>query len=227
MTATAHAWIVYDGTERPIGLVSYDLSTDTVLGIRTDLVDERPDWVSMSVTGRYVVAAHDAGTFVYDAELGNRRLVTPALEHSDLALAADGTDRYVFIDFTSDPETGGWLTSVDLATLDRVTIFDAYDQANTSMHISGKGYEKPGWVVVSTYNCKVPGAWTCDKVMAVELAANGRVLNLAHTYNCGDNYWTETHAVVNRSFSRVYFNSDGGSCGTDAEVYRVDVAPFD
>ncbi len=221
-----YAWILHDDSEQPIGLVSYDLATDHILGITTDLVDDRIDWVSASVTGRYVVAGHAAGTFVYDADLGNRRLVTAALEHSDLALAADGTDRYVYIDFTSNPDTGGWLTSVDLATLDRVTIFDAFDQANTSMHISGKGYEKPGWVVVSTYNCKVPGAWTCEKVMAVELVANGRVLNLAHTYNCGDNYWTETHAVVNRAFTRIYFNSDAGSCGIDAEVYRLDVPAF-
>jgi hypothetical protein len=221
-----YAWIIYDRSEQPIGLVSYDLANDRVLGITTDLVDDQIDWVSTSATGRYIVAGHNAGTFVYNDDLTNRRLVTAALEHSDLALGADGGDRYVFIDFSADPETGGWLTSVDLRTLDRVKIFDAYAQANTSMHISGKGYGKPGWVVVSTYNCKVPGAWTCEKVMAVELAENGRVLNLAHTYNCGDNYWTETHAVVNRAFTRVYFNSDSGSCGIDAEVYRLDVPPF-
>ena len=85
--------------------------------------------------------------------------------------------------------------------------------------------DRPGWVVVSTYNCKDPGAWTCDKVFAVEIAT-GETLNLAHTYNCGNNYWTEAHAVVNRSFTRVYFNSDGGSCGIDAEVYELTLPDF-
>ena len=61
--------------------------------------------------------------------------------------------------------------------------------------------------------------------MAVELAT-GLVVNLAHTYNCGDDYWTETHAVVNRSFTRIYFNSDAGSCGIDAEVYELTVPPL-
>ena len=102
-----------------------------------------------------------------------------------------------------------------------------YGGANTSIHVSGKGYNKPGWVVVSSYNCKNLGAWTCEKVMAVEIAEAGRVLNLAHTYNCGTNYWTEPHAVVNRDFTRIYFNTDHGSCGIDAEVMMLTVPDFD
>ena len=52
------------------------------------------------------------------------------------------------------------------------------------------------------------------------------VVQLAHTYNCGADYWTETHAATNRDLTRVWFNSDGGSCGIDAEVYRLDVPPL-
>ena len=39
--------------------------------------------------------------------------------------------------------------------------------------------------------------------------------------NCGDNYWTETHVVVNRSFTRIYFNSDAGSRGIDGGGLRI------
>ena len=60
----------------------------------------------------------------------------------------------------------------------------------------------------------------------MELAEEGRLLNLAHTYNAGDSYWTEPHAVVNRDFTRVYFNSDGGSGGIDAEVYELTLPSF-
>jgi len=137
-----------------------------------------------------------------------------------MALAADGTDSYVYIDFSADRD-GGWLVAVDLATLQRTRLVDLYNDANTSIHVSGKGYDRPGWVVVSTYNCKVPGAWSCEKVMLVDIGGTDRAYDLAHTYNCGDGYWTETHAVVNRSFTRVYFNSDAGSCGIDAEVYEL------
>ena len=223
-----YAWLVYDSSEQIVGIVTYDLARDQVLGIlpANELPDAgRLDALSMSPTGNYVVTQHGDGTYVYDADLTDERLIFAGGEHSDIALGADGRDVYVYIDFTAG-SNGGWLVAVDLETLTSSLIFDLYQQANTSIHISGKGYGKPGWVVASTYNCHAGFAWSCFKVMAVELAPNGRVLNLAHTYNCGASYWTETHAVVNRDFTRVYFNSDGGSCGIDAEVYLIDVPDF-
>lgn len=221
-----YAWLIYDGNERQIGIVSYDLASDRILGTTSDLGGSLVDWSGYSVNGKYVLGGSLSGTYAWDADMTNRRVVTTATEHSDLALDRSGNDAYVYIDFKTGSPTAGWLVSVDLATLERTKIFDVYDDANTSIHISGRGFEKPGWVIVSTYNCKDPGAWTCEKVMAVELAPNGRVVNLAHTYNCGNQYWTETHASVNRSFTRVYFNSDGGSCGIDAEVYQLQVPNF-
>ena len=221
-----HAWMVYNDAEKPIGIVSYDLESDTILG--TTEISESPDvdWVSMSPSGKYVVSSSDAGTHVYNADMSNKRLLTEAIEHSDIGYDADGSEAYVYIDFKNGSATAGWLVSVNMDTLDRTKIFDIYDNASSSVHISTKNYDKPGWALVSSYNCKVPGAWTCDKVFAVELKPNGRILNLAHTYNCGDDYWTETQAVVSRDFSRVYFNSDSGSCGEDAEVFRIDVPEF-
>lgn len=218
------AWTIFDTNERPIGIVSYDVSNDQILGF-LDLADAPDDagpldWVSMSPTGDYVMAGHWNATLVYEADLTNGRRVNNKGDHSDIALAADGTDRYVYIDFSADRD-GGWLVAVDLTTLERTRLVDLYDDANTSIHVSGKGYDRPGWVVVSTYNCKVAGAWSCEKIMLVDIGGTGRIYDLAHTYNCGDGYWTETHAVVNRSFTRVYFNSDAGSCGIDAEVYEL------
>ncbi len=222
-----YAWMVYNSAEKPIGVVTYDLTTDSVLAVTSAIDTSRFDWVSMSPSGKYVVASETNGTYVFDADLSSKRLLTEAIEHSDIGYDKNGRETYVYIDFNSASETAGWLTAVDLQTLERTKIFDIYDNANSSVHVSMKGYDKPGWALISTYNCKVPGAWTCDKVFAVEIAPNGRILNLAHTYNCGDNYWTETHAVVNRSFTRVYYNSDGGSCGIDAEAYRLDVPSFE
>ncbi len=223
-----YAWIIFDGNEDPLGIASFDLATGSIIGTLPLRTDAGPlDWVSASATGEYVVAGHWNGTFVYDAVgLGNGRRLNDKGDHSDIALDAEGGDAYVAIDFSTGPNAG-WLTSIDLDTLEVTRIFSIYGGSNTSVHVSGKGFDRPGWVIVSTYNCKDPGAWTCEKVMAVEMAPGGRVLNLAHTYNCGDNYWTETHAVVNRSFTRVYFNSDGGSCGIDAEVYELTVPAFD
>ncbi len=222
------AWLVYDDDETIIGLVSYELSTDTVLGITSNLLRDAGalDWVSMSPSGQYVLAGFGRGTYAYDVDFGGQRRLSQTGEHSDLAINAAGNDAYVHIDFSAGPD-GGWLLSDDLVTGERSRIFDLYDDANTSIHISGKGYGKPGWAMISTYNCKVDGAWSCGKVMAVELVDDGRILQLAHTHNCGDSYWTETHAVVNRDFSRVYFNTDSGSCGIDAEVMEITVPTFE
>lgn len=220
-----YAWIVYDDNENVLGIVSCDISTTTVLGHLS--VANFPsagflDSVSMSPSGKYVVTSQYEGTYVFDADMTNRKFIYANSEHSDIGIGANGNDVYVWIDFDT-----GWLTSVDLTNPGgRTLIFDIYDQANTSIHISGKGYNKPGWIIASTYSCKVTFAWSCFKVFAVELKQNGRILNLAHTYNCGEEYWTETHAAVNRDFTRVYYNSDGQSCGIDAEVYIVDVPDF-
>lgn len=222
------AWLVYNELEDAIAIVHYDLDANQILGLIDVPTDGGPvDWVSSSISGDYVVVGQWERTDVYDANMTNQRPLNDKAGHSDIALAADGSERYVFIDFSAGVD-GGWLVAVDLTTLERTRLFDLYGtQANTSLHISGKGYNKPGWVVVSTYDCKVDHAWSCDKIMAVELDGDHRVLNLAHAYNCGDDYWTETHAVVNRDFTRIYFNSDGGSCGIDAEVYQLKVPPFD
>ncbi len=231
-----YAWLVYNDREIPIGIVSYEVSTDSLLGVLplTDQWEEnndtqlgRLDWVGTSPSGEYVIAGYWNVTLVFNFDLTNERVVNQKADHSDIAIGADGEDVYVYIDFGATSPDAGFLVAVDLDTLERARLFEVYSGANTSIHISGKGYNKPGWVVVSTYNCKNPGAWSCDKVMAVELVPNARIVNLAHTYNCGVDYWTETQAVVNREFTRVYFNSDGGSCGIDAEVYEVTVPYFD
>ena len=221
-----YAWIVHDATGQPIGLVSYDLAADRILGTRPVRSDVgRLDWVSTSPTGKHVVAGYVNATIVHASDLDDERRINDKADHSDIALDADGRDAYVYIDFSAGID-GGWLVSVDLATLQRTRLIDFYDQANTSVHVSGKGYDKPGWVVVSTYNCKVDGAWSCNKVLAVEMQSDPAIVNLAHTYNCGESYWTETHAVVNRSFTRVYYNSDASRCTTEAEVYELSLPPL-
>jgi hypothetical protein len=215
------AWIVYNDDENPIGIVHYDLATDRILGtIDVDpSVEYRLDWVSSSPTGNHVMAGFWEETLVFDADMSNRRVVVEGGEHSDIALGANGHDVYVWIDFVDS----GWAIATDLETGAETRLFDLYDDANTSIHFSGKAYDTPGWVVASTYSCKENGSpWSCHKVFAVNVHT-AEIVNLAHTYNCGADYWTETLAATNRELSRVWFNSDAGSCGINAEVYRLDV----
>lgn len=208
------AWIVYNGNESILGIVSCDISANTILGSLP--VGQFPnagflDSVTMSPT-KY------EGAYLFNAATTNRRPLFTKSEHSDIGIGLNGKDVYVWIDF----DTPGWLTPIDLSTNPgaRTLIFDLFDQANSSINLSGKGIQQTtDWVIASTYSCKVTFAWSCFKVMAVELVPNGRVLSLAHAYTCGDHYWAETYAAVNRDSTRVYYNSDGQSCGRDARVY--------
>ncbi len=222
-----YAWIVEDDAGVPLGVVSYDLEDDELVGrleLRTD--SGAIDFVSMAPSGDHVVVGYANAVFVYDFELATERLLIGGNHPSDLALNAAGDDVFVVLDFSPGADDG-WLVSIDLATLERTRIFSLYEGGNTSVTISGRGFDKPGWVVMSTYDCKVDEAWTCDKVIAVELVAGGKIVNLAHTYNCAASLWTTPNAVVSRDFSRVYFNSDAGSCGDDAEVYELVVPEFE
>ena len=169
-------------------------------------------------------------------------MIFAGTEHSDLAKLTETTDAYVYVDFGkpltvdggASPDAG-WVVSVNLDTMQRTRMFRIYGGSTTSLHISGKGYDRPGWVVVSSYNCSQAGGYACDKVFAAEMQPNGEILNLAHTYLCEESgvaaedrfqYFTEPHAVVSRDFSHVYFNSNSNNCDRIAEVYRIDVPNF-
>ena len=226
-----YAWFVFDSNEDVVGVVTVDLSNEiadapapVIIGKLSlaDLPAGRADFVSASPTGEHVVLGGEFGIYAYDFDLTNPTKIHDKAEHSDIAINANGQDVYVHVDFSAASETAGWVVSRNLVTGETTRFFDLYDDANTSIHFSGKAYDAPGWIVASTYNCKETAAWSCEKVFAFNVDT-GAIVHLAHTYNCGDSYWTETQAAANRDLSRVYFNSDGGTCGIDAEVYRLDV----
>ncbi len=222
-----HAWIIDDADGQPLGVLSYDLDEQLVVGrasLRTD--SGAVDYVSVSPSGDFVLVAYADATFIYDRQFGAERQLTVGNDNGDFALAADGSEAFVVIDFGPDDDAG-WLLSIDLETLRRTRIFNVFEAGSTSMNISGQAFDRPGWVVVSTSDCKTEGAWTCDKVMAVEMLPDGRIVNLAHTYSCAESTWTKPLAVPSKDFTRVYFNSDSGSCNDDGAVFQLQAPPFD
>jgi len=86
--------------------------------------------------------------------------------------------------------------------------------------VSGLGYDRPGWAVISTHdNDTTSHTWIDDQVFLVELKADGRVLRLAHTYSTVDDeqeldYWAEPHATTNPDITRILFASNRGRSGT-------------
>jgi hypothetical protein len=180
----------------------------------------RPDHVSMSPSGRWLVVSGDNETTAWSRDLTQKKKLRKGGEHSDLAIGPEGHDYYVSIDYDGD----GYIFMLDIDTGVRTDMIRTYiNGAATAMHFSGKGYDKPGWVLVSTYKAGGPPQWYMDKVFVMELAAKPRIYELAsHHSDVKDAYFAEPQATVNRSFTLALFNSNWGVAGSnDVDAYMI------
>lgn len=221
-SANGRYWCLLAQTSdfRTLGVFTYDLQQQRVIGSRA--LSRTPDNVSMSPSGHYCVIADDAkggGTVAWDLEFRDSRQLNGDSQHSDLALGADGQDRYVFVDHGGS----GDLVMVDLASGKRSALLPAWiEGTTTSLHVSGKAFERPGWVVVSTFNHNGREKWLHERVLAVELKAEPRIVNLARHHSHHNGYWTQPQASVNRDFTRIVFNSNWGATSAgDVDVYMI------
>ncbi|MCK6425869.1 MAG: hypothetical protein L6Q75_12330 [Burkholderiaceae bacterium] len=209
-----------------LGVITWDRDTDTILGY-LDTAGDRPDHVSMSPSGNYCVVSGDSarGTVAFSRDFSSQRKLLAKSEHSDIALDANGDDLYVSVDYSTN---AGDVFMTNLRTGVRTVLFPSYVNGTaTAFHFSGKAYKKPGWVVVSSYaDYGTAGRqWLHRKVMAVQLAANPVIYNLAHHRSAVGQYWGEPHASVSNDFSRVIFNSDWGGAATDIDAYMIALRP--
>lgn len=219
------AFMVDDEDFTGLGLIVWDKQADAILGTYDFALKKkgRPDHVSMSLTGDFVVSSWDDGTIAFDRAFTSERRVHHASEHSDLALDGSGNDVYVSVDYQSDR---GDVFMVNLKTGERTVLFPTYLEGTaTALHFSGKAAKRPGWALVSTYGATGSGRkWLHDKVFAVELRANPTILNIAHHHSLYEEYWTEPHAAVNRDFTRILFNSNWDvRSPTDVDAYIVEL----
>lgn len=208
-----------------LGVFVYDLQNQSVLG--THDLSARPDHVSMSASGRWCVISHLAdggGTVAWDRTFSASRPLHATSEHSDLALGPSGEDLFVFVDYQSH---AGDLVMVNLDSGVRTTLFRTYiDGSATAYHVSGKGFSRPGWVLLSTYASSGPQRWLHERIMAVELKAEPTIIPLAHHHSRSHGYWSEPHASVSRDFTRVLFTSNWGSDSElDVDAYMILLPP--
>ncbi len=219
-SADARYWAfqVDDVDFQGLGFLVWDRDDDRIVAWRD--TRNRPDHLSMSPSGNHVVVSFDDGTIVYDRNLANERLLQKRSEHSDLAIGPDGHDVYVSIDYGSN---AGWIFMTDLVTGKRTDLVRTYIEGTaTAMHFSGKAFGRPGWVLVSTYAGYPKQAWLHDKIFAMELKADPRIVTLAHHRARPTGYWAEPHATASRDFTRVLFNSNWGIASeTDIDAYLI------
>jgi hypothetical protein len=222
------------------GYLIYDLKEDLVIALR-ELPDPLDvDSVTISPLGNYYVAFLDnacernqrgshsmpCGLMVYDSKLEEARGLLRIVGHSDLALDPYGNEVLVYQDIDTDT-----ISVLDLAS-GVVTPLLSIDFTHSpiGLHFSGKAYNLPGWILVSTYSGAQPAAtWMDDQIFALEIKPSGRVVRLAHTHSVVDedqdhDYWAEPHATTSPDFTRILFTSNWGRSGTgEVETYLIEL----
>ncbi len=218
------------GSKLGVGVFTWDRDTDTITGAMP-LNGEIPDHVSMSPSGEYCVVSSDGatGTTAFSRDFSQKTRLLSNSQHSDLAIDANGRDVYVGVDNRAGP-TDGDVFFADLKTGARTLLFNSYiDGTATAFHFSGKAYDKPGWVLVSSDadGCDSCGGpvrkWLHRKIMAVQLKANPVVYNLGFHRSAYVDYDTSSLASVNRDFTRVIYNSNWGVASNDMDAYVIEI----
>jgi hypothetical protein len=226
-SADARYWglMVDDKDWHGLGIVTYDMVADKILASYDFAKNKkgRPDHLSMSPSGKYVVVSWDDGVFVLDRDLTNARRLHPRGEHSDIAIDANGEDTYVSIDYESNR---GMIYMRNLRTLVRTDLVPTYlEHTATAMHFSGKNFRRPGWALISTYkDGGGPKQWLHGKIFALELKANPTIVNIAYHHSEYHDYVDEPHASVNRDFTRIAFNTNWDlKSGVDIDAYVIEL----
>lgn len=234
MNARYWAFQVETENEKPLALITFDLATNSIVGSLDIRRIGRPDHVSMSPKGTYAVASwpednadcplfrsrgtleKPCGVMSFTRDFSAAQGLAPKSPHSDIAIAADGREVIVISNYDS-----GDLEMIDLANGKVTPLWRMYiNGASTALHVSGKAWDKPGWVLVSTYAAKDPRnsqPWYENRLIAVELKENPRIVNLAAIVNDAQTYFSEPHASVNRDFTRIVFNANWRT-GKDEDI---------
>lgn len=245
-------WIVETVGYEVRGIVVYDRVEDKFLAHMNATV--KPDHTSMSPSGKYAIVSwaynEPLGTRAYTRNLTDKhpaatgndpyiKLHTQS-EHSDIAITKDGREVYVAADYTG---TNGQIFMADLETGQRTNLLYMYDQGTaTAYHISGKAYDAPGYVVVSTYQEHLGSdtdvnnlrnkplmQWYHRKVFTISLESSPKYKVLAWAdsdrlkhWPGNDGYWAEPQATVNNNLTRVMFNSSMNSTNVnDIETFML------
>ncbi|MBF1762614.1 MAG: collagen-like protein [Veillonella sp.] len=245
-------WIIETVAYEVRGIIVYDRVEDKIIAHMDASV--KPDHTSMTPSGKYAIISwaynEPLGTRAYTRNLTDKhpaatgndpyiKLHTQS-EHSDIAILKDGSEVYVAADYTGN---NGKLFMCDVETGVRTDLLYTYDQGTaTAYHISGKCYNAPGYVVVSTYGEHIGAQgdaenlrnkplmqWYHRKVFVMSLEANPtfKILCWADSdrrkeWPNNDGYWAEPQATVNNNLTRVMFNSSMNSFSVnDIEAFMV------
>jgi hypothetical protein len=236
------AFMVEDQDWWTIALLTYDQVEDRVIAtLELPRQENEPDSVTISPLGDFVFAQFEpcevglgsyelpCGAMVYTRDLTDGWGLVRNSGHGDLALDRDGNEVFVFQDNDTD-----YLSMVPVAG-GAVELLWPIDFSHTplSFHISGRAFNRPGWVLISVVDGDAEAhTWMDDHLFAMELRPNGQIVHLAHHHSIVNeeeeehDYWAEPHGTVNRDFTRALFTTNWGRSGTgEVEMFMIVLPP--
>lgn len=210
------------------GMVCFDVAARKIIATRDET--RMPDHCSTSPSGRWGVYS-GSQTVAWNQDFSESRVLFDGSQHSDLAIGPEGDDYIAWAEFKGAND--GYLMMHNIDAGKTARLYDTYDHDNggyTAYHISGKGYDRPGYIVVSAYGDasnygqKVPSAVLCPlyrKVSLFELKEGGAKLNVCHIRTTGTGYYDEPQATASRDLSRIMFASNLGDGPSNAYEVRL------
>jgi hypothetical protein len=226
-------FMVKDSANARLGIFTWDKTEDRILGMAN--LTGGIDNVSMSPSGNYCVVNEPfVRTTVWSRDLSSSRQITNDAQHSDIAIDANGDDVYVsnYLRLSDPVLKDGDVYMYNLRTGQKTVLFSSYlNGTTTAMHFSGKAFDKPGWVVMGTQadgcaRASCSQQWLHRKVMVVELAANPRIYNIADTRVSYVDYDTAPVPSVNRTLTKIAWNSNWGRSAASTETYNVQIPNY-
>ena len=233
-----------------LGLFTWDLQTGKIIGTQS-LPPGSPEYITTSPSGSHCVVQfpYPNGVFAYKRDFSApysaqvsdnslQLLKQPYMKYGDVARNAQGQDMYVGFDVFSDPHQ---LFMTNLATGEKTPLLTTSFGANTDtgVQVSGRALQRPGWVLVSGFGERKDGVnnlaakdpnrkWFHRKMFALSLENPPKVLSIANLHHLWDGSknetWPRPHGTVNRSFTRMLFNSDWDSLNPrDLDTYLVEI----
>jgi hypothetical protein len=167
------------------------------------------DWVSVSLSGDYVVIMWNThttsasqpfnghyGVEVYNRNMQFLRRIAEYGNHGDFAFAQDGGE--VFVQFWGPT---GTMNMYYLDRLERV-VLQTHPDIGQNGHITGRNINRPGWIYASV---DLPGRGV---ILAVKLDTTGTVEYFGHHYSSCDSYLTASMPVPSPDGTKVMFKSD-------------------
>ncbi len=221
------AWSIESGlnnAENTVGFVTFDVRNGgEVLGT-FDYDGREHDHLSISPSGEYVVISAHEKTTAHPVDFSAERILLNETQHSDLCVNASGNDCYITVSFNDASNANyGWVFVTDLTTGHKTRLFNIFRTGNTSLHLSGRALNRPGWALMSTYNCvESKSSAKCNRLTLVELKANPRIIDVTSTHSSGKGYYAEPHGTLSRDGLRAYFNSDWNNLGV-INSFRLEI----